>query len=275
MGCIKSEDLILGTFLDPLPNPDGLYKVGSQRFSIEEVFSDSYFDRVNAQSVWLEIQRTLIHVRFLLATARSYKELEPPHEDEFSKNGLLYNIHSDKMTQFDLAVFKLAKVEDLVLRLVFEATGAAFASTGAINWERQLTWDRVKDGLKDRTGNARLSSMEDAEYEDLLRLIREFGNPSFVGTFRSYRDRVAHRITPSVDYPELYATVEDRTWKETRNPQGRIVARTKGFGGMRSNAEFQFHYLYEVAKKTFQHYLDRLRQLRQVSILDPPVSPIE
>jgi len=36
-----------------------------------------HFDQVNAQSVWLEIQNTLINVRFLLATARGYKELEP------------------------------------------------------------------------------------------------------------------------------------------------------------------------------------------------------
>ena len=73
----------------------------------------------------------------------------------------------------------------------------------------------------------------------------------------------------------FYTTVEDRAWSEVRDPQGRVVGRTKGFGGMRSNAEFQFHHLYEVAKKTFQHYLDLLRQLRQISILDPPVSPIE
>jgi len=269
------KDLIVGTFFDALPDPDGLYKAGKQRFPMEEVFSSSYFDQVNAQSVWLEIQNTLINVRFLLATARGYKELEPPHEDDFSKNGLLYNIHFDKMAQFDLAVFKLTKAEDLLLRLVFEATGAAFVSTDATNWDRQLIWDRVKDRLKDRASNARLSSMEDAEYDNLLRLIREFRNPSFVQAFLSYRDRVAHRISPSVDYPELYTTVEDRAWSEVRDPQGRVVGRTKGFGGMRSNAEFQFHHLYEVAKKTFQHYLDLLRQLRQISILDPPVSPIE
>jgi hypothetical protein len=138
------KDLILGTFFDALPDPDGLYKAGKQRFPMEEVFSSSYFDQVNAQSVWLEIQNTLINVRFLLATALGYKELEPPHEDDFSKNGLLYNIHFDKMAQFDLAVFKLTKAEDLLLRLVFEATGAAFVSTDATNWDRQLIWDRVR-----------------------------------------------------------------------------------------------------------------------------------
>ena len=269
------KDLMLGTFFDALPDPHGLYKAGSQRFSMEEIFSSFYFDRMNAQSVWREIQNTLISVRFLLAVARSYKELEPPHEEDFSKNGLLYNIHFDKMAQFDLAVFKLTKAEDLLLRLVFEATGAAFVSTEATNWDRQLIWDRVKDRLKERVSNARLSSMEDAEYDNLLSLIREFRNPSFVQTLQSYRDRVAHRVSPSVDYPELYTTVEDRSWSKIRNPQGEIVGRTKGFAGARSIAEFQFHDLYEVAKKTFQHYLNLLRQLRQISILDPPVSPIE
>jgi hypothetical protein len=269
------KDLILGTFFDTLPDPDGLYKAGSQRFSIEEVFSSSYFDQVNAQSVWLEIQNTLINVRYLLACARSYKELEPLHEDDLSKNGLLYKIHFSKMTQFDLSVFKLTKAEDLLLRLVFEATGAAFVSTGTTNWDRQLVWDRVKDRLKDRASNARLSSMEDAEYDNLLRLIRKFRNPSFVGVFQNYRDRVAHRISPSVDYPELYTTVDDRAWSEIRNPQGRVVGRTKGFAGTRSSAEFQFHNLYEVAQKTFHHYLQLLWKLRQISILDPPVSSIK
>jgi hypothetical protein len=268
------KDLILGTFFDTLPDPHGLHRSGSQRFSMEEVFSSSYFNQVNAQSVWLEIQNTLINVRYLLASARSYKELEPLHQDDHSKNGLLYNIHFAKMAQFDLSVFKLAKAEDLLLRLVFEATGAAFVSTSATNWDRQLFWDRVKDRLKDRAGNACLSSMEDAEYDNLLRLVRKFRNPSFVGTFQNYRDRVAHRISPSVDYPELYTVVEDRVWSEIRNRQGSVVGRTKGFAGTRSSAEFQFHHLYEVAQKTFRHYIQVLWKLRKISILDPPVSSI-
>src|ERR1700675_4968251 len=52
------KDVALGIFFDALPNPDGLYKGGKHRFSMEEVFSSSYFDQVNAQTVWLEIQNT-------------------------------------------------------------------------------------------------------------------------------------------------------------------------------------------------------------------------
>ena len=269
------KDLLLGTFFDELPDPNGLYKPGKHSFAMEEIFSSSYFDQVNAQSVWLEVQKTLINVRFLLAAARSYKELEPRHEEDFTKNGLLYNIHLSKMAEFDLAAFRLAKVEDLLLRLLFEGTGAEFIRTDVTNWDRQLTWDRVKDRLKDRSSNLRLSSMEDGEYEDLVRLIRDFRNPSFVQTFLDYRDRVAHRISPSVDYPELYTTVEDRAWNEIRDAQGRVVGRTKGFGGMRNRAEFQFHDLYDAGRKTFQHYVELLRQLRVISILDPPILPID
>ena len=266
------KDLILATFFDALPEPEGLFESGSQRFSSDELFNDSYFNQVNVQTLWFEIQKTLISIRFLLSAARSYKTLEPAHNDDFSKNGFLYLLHFSKMEQFDLATFNLAKVEDLVGRLLFEATSAKFVNTGAPDWERKLTWDRVKDALKDRNNNTALASMDDPEYNSLMQLFLAFRNPSFVKTFVEYRDRVAHRISPSVDFPELYSAVEDRMWKEVRGPMGNVVRRVKGFGTGRK-AEFQFLELYEVAKKSFEHYLALLKQLRGISLLNPPVSP--
>jgi len=89
-----------------------------------------------------------------------------------------------------------------------------------------------------------------------------------------YRDRIAHRITPSVDYPELYTTVDDPVWQEIRDAQGRVIGQRKGFPGLKRDTDFQFKDLYDAARKTFQRYLDSLRQLREISILDPPLLPI-
>jgi hypothetical protein len=107
-----------------------------------------------------------------------------------------------------------------------------------------------------------------------MNLIRGFRNPNYVQILLDYRDRLAHRITPSVDYPEFYINLEDRKWKELSDTQGRVV-RQRGFGGLRSRAEFQFAELYETATKTYQHYLNSLRQLREISILNQPLLAID
>jgi hypothetical protein len=179
------------------------------------------------------------------------------------------------MWHFDMAVFRLAKVEDLLLRLLFEGTGAQFVPMERQNWDRQLYWDRVRGALKDRAGVEKLAAMEDEEYDRLLTLIREFRNPRFVQRFVEYRDRMAHRISPSVDYPELYTHLEDRAWNEIRDDQGRVVMRQKGYAGLPNRAEFEFDDLYQIATQTFEHYLEKLRELQKISVLDPPVIPIE
>jgi len=177
------------------------------------------------------------------------------------------------MEQFNLATYSLAKVEDLVCRLIFEATGANFVETTAPDWERKLYWDRVKDALKSRKNNAQLASMHNSDYDSLMRLFYAFRNPNFVKIFINYRDRIAHRISPSVDFPELYSEVEDRMWKEVRNPAGDVIRRTKGFGTQRNKAEFEFLELYEVTGKTLEHYLKILKELKTISLLNPPVLP--
>jgi hypothetical protein len=270
------KDLFQKRAFDALPDPHayGLYKHGKHTFPIEKVFSGAYFDEMNSQKVWLEIENRMLEVRSLLASAKGSKDLEPPHDDEFEGNQLLYNTHFDKMWHFDLAVFKLSKIEDLLLRLLFEGTGAEIVPMERKNWDRKLVWDRVRDALKDRASNQKLATMQDAEFEQLLTLIREFRNPNFVQAFLEYRDRVAHRITPPVDYPELYSHLEDRTWDEVKDARGRVVVRQKGYAGLPTKAEFQFDDLYRIATKTFEHYLKQLRELRKISILDPPVLPI-
>jgi len=269
------KDSLHGKALDALPDADGLYKHGKQRFSAEKLFSSAFFDEMNLQNMWLEIENRMREVRFLLASAKGSKDLEPQHDSNFDNNYVLYHLHFDKMAHFDLAAFRLAKVEDLVLRLLFEGTGAELVSMQRADWESKLIWDRVKDRLNDRASVERLQEIEDAEYDKLVKLIRGFRNPKFVQIFLDYRDRLAHRITPSVDYPELYINLEDRKWREVKDAQGHVVSRQRGFGGLRRRAEFQFADLYEPATKTYEHYLDSLRQLRQISIVDPPLLPIE
>jgi hypothetical protein len=268
------KDLFFCKASDALPDPYGLYKHGKHTFPMEKVFSGDYFDEMNSHDVWLEIENRMLEVRFLLASARASKGLEPPRGDAFDLQDVV-QFHLEKMWHFDMAVFRLAKVEDLLLRLLFEGTGAQFVPLERKNWDRQLDWDRVRDALKDRGIVEKLAGMEDEEYDRLFTLIREFRNPQFVQRFVEYRDRMAHRISPSVDYPELYTHLEDRAWNEIRDDQGRVVMRQKGYVGLPNRAEFQFDDLYQVATKTFDHYLKMLRELQKISVLNPPVIPIE
>lgn len=286
------KEMALGEYYDALPDIGVLGQPVRQTFSLDEIASSAYFDRRNTRWVWFEIDKTLIQAKFLLAEARTYKAIEPPARQDPAENQLLYNLHCKKMGAFDSAVYRLAKTEDLFLRLVFENLGASLVPQNP-NWERQLTWERIKEGLRKRTVpstelslwdrltsrfksvfgknalNPHLEALSEADYQALVTVFRQFRGPAFVRDFVAYRDRLTHRITPSVDYLEFYTHLEDRNPRPLRDKTGTVVGKSYSIGARPTQPEYLFLQIYDAAVKTMQHYVTLLVGLKAMPRFSP------
>lgn len=289
------KEFLVGQYHDELPDLSALKAKVSQTFSLDDIATGAYFDRRNTRWVWFEIEKNLILVEFLLAEARAYKAVEPPRDQSVERNNDLYLVHSKKMERFNLATFYLAKIEDLVVRLVFENVGASLVPIdfNDPDWERHLTWNRLKEGLKQHpanvqnrhwgvrfvtwakrklgrsAGNPHLEALTEREYRELTETLGQFRSPQFVQKFVGYRNRLAHRITPSVDYAEMYTYLEDRRGKVHKNPAGAVKSVVWAIGGRPKGAEYSFLDLYAVAVSTLEHWVSLLAQLKSVPRFSP------
>jgi hypothetical protein len=171
----------------------------------------------NSKQVWHEISNTLLSARFSLAQSRTYKDVElsmveQGADTDRTGSGLL-NIHLSKMSAFDGAVYKLAKIEDLFLMLLFVNLGNSLVKVDlqSNGWQKKVDWNAIKDGLKQRhpkaVSNLYLNQLPDAEYDSILAVFRKFKNPKEVSDIVDYRDATTHRIPPSVDYPGISAVL--------------------------------------------------------------------
>lgn len=163
--------------------------------------TSEWWDLLNTQSLWLEISNTLAEVRFLLAQARAYKSLEPADDkmDDDSKQ-LRYYAHFSKMYHLNLAVFGLVKIQDLVVRLLFENLGGpkliGVDQTDA-DWEKKLTLAAAKSGLKNQLDSG---SLRVQDYDEFLTALDRPSLSKHQATLVAYRNGVIHRLRPSVDY---------------------------------------------------------------------------
>src|SRR5262249_4908044 len=154
-------------YLVKIPDPGALCSSSSSTITTSlgpEI--GSYYDAANCAWIWTEICNLLSSARIYLALARAYKEFEPAHSGKPGKeNEVLYIMHLRKMDELHLAVKNIKKLEDMILRLIFEGLGASLEGidTSTDEWERQLTLEKVKDGLKAREGNQTLKNMSETD----------------------------------------------------------------------------------------------------------------
>jgi hypothetical protein len=232
----------------------------SLTLQLADLFSDRYFDRMNTYWIWFEIQRTLLRTTALLAEARAYRDLEGDQEGRLAENRILYSIHRRKMKSFDLAVYGLCKVEDLLVRLLFEGLGAripADLDTSTSGWERKLTWDNFKRALKESKG-----SPPEKDYNEVRKVLAVFRSRDFERRLVAYRDRITHRLTPSVDYGELNAPIEARAGTPVSDASGQAAGTRWSIGGRTEAPDYAFDQLYDWAARTLRHYMEVLSQLK-------------
>jgi hypothetical protein len=195
--------LYLPDFLEPPP-----LSMASLTFDLEDPIRTLHLQNVN--ELWLEIENLMRGARLNFATARTLKQLEDAYnEDSDFDLNLKFDLHLEKMDRFHSAVFEMARIEDLVVRLLYEFFGEQFIEVDASKegWEKKLTWDQMKDSLNRRGQPTKqthpaVAAMNESDYRRLLKFIRGYRSTDVLKLTR-YRDVRTHRVAPSVDHPEL------------------------------------------------------------------------
>ena len=204
--------------------------------------------------VWFEIGNMLAEARIKLLRARGYKEVEGAYTAGAGQAGNRLRIaHLRKMDEFHGALKAIKKLEDLILRLIFEGAGRSLEGIDMTKrqWERQLTLNNVKKAVNNRTSNAVLIAMPDAEYDELVRILTSMehnGSPE-MDAFWTYRHALEHRMPQSVDYREMYPY-----WRPGANP------------------DWQFLDLFNATVQVYEHYYGLLDALAKLPISNHPAS---
>jgi hypothetical protein len=180
----------------------------SPTFSLNDVVKTAHMQNVN--ELWLEMENLLLGARLNFATARIFKDLEDGHssQTQFDVNARL-DLHLEKMERFHLGVFELVRIEDMIVRLLYEYFGDGFIATDVTRpgWEKRLTWDAMKDtlnnrGQPDKHPHPAVEAMDEREYQALMAIVRSYRSAEVLRLVR-YRDTRTHRVRPSIDHPEL------------------------------------------------------------------------
>lgn len=273
----KVEDTWLN-YLNKLPDPK---LVEVSEINVRTNLSSgpsAYYDSMNTGKAWLEAYNQLLSARTHLARARAYKAVEA----EYSKNEM-HVLHERKMAEFHHAVRNIKKIEDMMLRLIFEALGTSLkdvdretgqpfeiVDTTKDEWERKLTLDKVRPALKQRDINGRLKSMDDAEYNELRNIVGALNHRANqkLWDFWQYRHKLEHRMPQSVDYAYLYPSFEGRP--EPLIEDGKQVGMISYMGSLPTKAEWSFEDLYDTTVSVYKHYLSLLSRLDKLPTFARP-----
>jgi hypothetical protein len=221
-----------------------------------------FLDMVNVPSLWLEISNTFINLRFVLAQAKAYKNLEP-HSYSPVSDSLCAHLHFEKIYKLNLAVFELVKIQDLVVRLLQEGFGGRLITVNydKEGWEKGLRLSDAIDGLEQFVNRGELSNSDSDAIKNALELPLRSPHRKIIV---NYRNRVAHGIRPSVDYPELYTEVHSRAGELIKDAKGTVVGRRYGLGNYKSAPDFQFDELYAAVTEYMSRISEMLKALREI-----------
>jgi uncharacterized protein YozE (UPF0346 family) len=222
----------------------------------------AFIDIFNVPALWLEISNTFTNLRYVLAQAKAYKDLEPPNSMP-SSNRLCAYLHFEKMYRLNLAVFELVKIQDLVVRLLHESFSGKLISVDYDNedWEKKLTLKDAKTGLKALAENGQLT---DQEYQAILDALEHPSKSPHQEMVVRYRNRLTHRIRPSVDYPELYTDLQDRAGQMIKDASGKQTGRVWSIRGRSTKPDFLFSDLYTALAHYMSHVADMLKALKRI-----------
>ncbi len=226
-----------------------------------------YFDIQNSQAVWFELTNLIMGVESHLVLAKAYKALEPSQEPPFDDDAALnefFYIHDRKISLLNQAVHDLIKGQDLVNRLLHESLGGDLVDATKPDWERtQLTRKNVETGLKSKLSAGLLSQTGFIEIEDALEIPKHTAKGKIA---RDSRNRLAHHIRPSVDYPTFFSAIQSRAAAGVKDARGERI----GFQ-IAIKASPAVEYRFEDLHAAFSEYLAAvvamLDKLSRVDIL--------
>jgi len=228
----------------------------------------AFMDIFNVPAVWLEISNTFRDLRYVLAQARAYKDLEPPNTTPATDDVCAY-VHFEKMYKLNLGVFDLIKIQDLVVRLLQEAFSGSLISVDYDDedWEKKLT---MKDAMKGLRSLQETGGISPDEYRSIVKALAYPSQSPHQSIVLRYRHRVTHRLRPSVDYRDLFTHTQDRAGKPIRDAAGAITGRSYGLGTGGSTPEFKFDDLYDALVDYMKYVAEMLAALKQIRRLDGP-----
>jgi hypothetical protein len=260
------KDLWLGAHFDMLENCEDLSEHPFRTYTFEQQISGEHLFLENTSEVWREITNDLLETRYLLAESRALKDVELSliNKGEPEVSNRVLSVHLNKMDAFDRAIYLLARIEDLLLLLLFVNLGNSLVETDLTrsDWQKDVTWRPIKEGLKRRGkntyDNAYLNALSDEDYNKLIEVVRKFKGINEVQEITNYRDKTTHRIHPSVDYHGFGAhLVFPRVMQQGQTVRMMVPSSSK-------TTEFQFLDLYSNASKVFGHYVNLLRELKSI-----------
>lgn len=203
--------------------------------------------------IWFEIGNMLAEARIKLCRARGYKEIEAAFgAGAENRDNRLRTVHLEKMDELHQALRSIKKLEDLILRLIFEGVGRAVPGIDPNNahWERRLTVERVENGVARREDNAVLKSLSDDEYDQLIGIVGDLDHNKFeeMAQVWTYRHELEHRMPRSVDYAEMYPY-----YKAGQSP------------------DWQFMDLFQASVTVYEHYFGALQRLARLALSNHPL----
>jgi len=252
----------LADYSKSLPETDDLMVAGRRGPRTDAM---AFLDMMNVPALWLEIHNTFLGLRYLLGQARAYKDLEPAGTTPISDSLCAY-LHFEKMHNLNLAMFQIVKIQDLVVRLLHEGFSGRLIDVDydEEGWEKDLRLIDAKKGLKNLLNSGELSQSEHDEIMDALNIPAKSSRRS---TVVKYRNRLAHGILASVDYPEIFTHVHDRAGEAMRDASGIEKGRRYSISVGRSKPEFTFPELYAALVDYMSHIAELLNALRRTARL--------
>src|SRR5208283_5078035 len=98
-----------------------------------------------------------------------------------------------KVARLNRAIFFLYKIQDLIVRLMYESFGDSLIAVDQSKklWEKDLTMEALKDGLKRLRKNGVISQ---ADHDAIAKPIHTLRGLASWQTVEDYRHRAIHRI---------------------------------------------------------------------------------
>jgi len=258
------KGVVVSKYYNALPKvPRTLSRFASQPIHPER-FAQDMQDIENVRAVWLEIGHTLLEAKFLLSEAHAYKDSEPPESAKDEKAQYRrHQAHFEKMYRLNLAVLDLVKVQDLIARLLFESFSGELIRVDRAkdDWERDITFTAVKNGLKERLDSGKLGRHE---HDTIVRAITPVSPARHEKIAVDYRNEIAHRIRPSVDYVYLYAYLQDRNVKELRDATGKVTGWQYSVGERPTRPKYYFKELYPALVEHMKGIIGIVRRLKKI-----------
>ncbi len=223
----------------------------------------AFLDIMNIPAMWQEINNTFLGLRYLLGQAKAYKDLEPTNSTPMSDSLCAY-LHFEKLHNLNLAMFLIVKIQDLVVRLLHEGFSGKLIEVDydEEGWEKDLRFHDAKLGLKRLLDSGQLDRLEHNEIMDALDFPTKSTSKNLI---IKYRNRLAHGILASVDYPQIFTHVQNRAGEVMRDASGNVRARRYSIGSGPSKPELTFAELYIAMVEYMSRTADMLNALRRMA----------